>query len=106
MSGELQRLLAQADTSQLMRTHGGLLLSAEGRRLHALLRDQASGGLAQQVCVAIATEVAVSAMDAVARVAAHRRSLEGRDPVLDAVLAEVESNHLHQVARIQRDGAH
>lgn len=105
MTGELERYSAQAEVSPLMRTHGGLVLSNEGRQLQASLRREAASGLVQKARLAIATEVAMDAMDSVKEVDAYRRSLAGDDQVLNALLVEVEMNHLHHVGRIQRGSA-
>lgn len=102
---ELQRLSAQAEVSPLMRTHGGLVLSREGRQLQTALRQEAADGMIAKARVAIATDVAMDAMDSVKEVDDYRRTLAGNDQTLNALLVEVEMNHVHQVSRIQRGSA-
>ncbi|ROP38989.1 hypothetical protein [Saccharothrix texasensis] len=105
VSGELQRLSTQAEVSPLMRTHGGLVLSNEGRQLQAALRREAANGIVQKARIAIASDIAMDAMDSVKEVDDYRRTLAGNDQTLNALLVEVEMNHVHQVSRIQRGSA-
>ena len=105
MPGELQRLATQAEVSPLMRTQGGLVLSKEGRQLQGALRREAADGIVKKARIAIASDIAMDAMDSVKEVDAYRRSLAGDDPTLNTLLAEVEMNHVNQVGRIQRGSA-
>ena len=45
MSGELQRLAAQAEVAPIFRTHGGLVQSREGKELQRDLRDLGHRGV-------------------------------------------------------------
>ncbi|MEC3978149.1 hypothetical protein [Amycolatopsis sp. H20-H5] len=103
--GELQRLSTQAEVMPLMRTHGGLVLSQEGRQLQAALRREGADGIVKKARIAIETNVALDAMDSVARVDGHRRGLAGDDPGLNSVLIEVELTHVANIKRIQSGGA-
>jgi hypothetical protein len=103
--GELQRLSTQAEVSPLMRTHGGMVLSKEGRQLQAALRSEAAAGIIQKARIAIATDVAKDAMDGVVDVDAYRRNLAGGDQQLNMLLGEVELAYIHQIQRIQRGSA-
>jgi hypothetical protein len=103
--GELERYSAQAEVSPLMRIHGGLVLSREGRQLQSSLRQEAADGMIKKARIAIASDIAMDAMDSVKEVDAYRRSLAGNDQTLNALLVEVEMNHIHQVGRIQRGSA-
>lgn len=105
MTGELQRLSTQAEVSPLMRTHGGLVLSREGRQLQVALRQEAADGIVKKAKIAIASDIAMDAMDSVKEVDSYRRSLAGTDQTLNALLVEVEMNHVNQVSRIQRGSA-
>jgi hypothetical protein len=102
---ELQRLSTQAEVSPLMRTHGGLVLSREGRQLQATLRQEAADGMVKKARVAIATDVALDAMDSVKAVDDYRRTLAGGDEGLNSLLAQVELNHVSHITRIQRGSA-
>ncbi|MCP2245732.1 hypothetical protein [Lentzea aerocolonigenes] len=100
--GELQRLSAQADMLPIMRTHGGLMPSRELRQLQTTLRQEIADGVVKDARIEIATHVTMKAMDSVADVDAHRRALAGDDSTLNALLAQVEMNHVQSVGRIQR----
>ena len=102
---ELERLSTQAEVSPLMRTHGGVVQSREGRQLQRRLRQEAADGIVQKARIAIATDVAMDAMDSVADVDNYRRNLAGGDPQLNSLLATVEMAHLRTVTRIQRGSA-
>jgi hypothetical protein len=104
--GELQRLSTQAEVSPLMRTHGGLVLSREGRQLQAALRHEAADGIVKKARIFIATEVAMDAMDGVKEVDDHRRSLAGNDQGLNMLLGEVEVTYVNHINRIQRGSAY
>jgi hypothetical protein len=102
---ELQRLSTHAEASPLMRTHGGLVLSQEGRQLQRRLRQEAADGIVRKAKIAIATELTMDAMDSVAEVDSYRHSLAGGDPQLNSLLASVEVAHVQTVTRIQRGSA-
>lgn len=105
MSGELQRLATHAEVSPLMRTHGGLVLSREGRQLQTALRQEAADGMVKKARIAIASDIAMDAMDSVKAVDDYRRTLAGNDEGLNSLLAQVELNHVGHVTRIQRGSA-
>lgn len=102
---ELQRLSTQAEVSPLMRTHGGLVQSREGRQLQRRLREAAADGIVRKARIAIATELAMDAMDSVSDVDSYRRNLAAGDPELNSVLVGVEVAHIQAVTRIQRGSA-
>ena len=103
---ELQRLSTQAEVSPLMRTHGGLVLSQEGRQLQTAIRGAAADGILKKAKIAIATDIAKDAMDGVKEVDDYRRCLAGSDQGLNLALGEVELTYINQIARIQRGSAY
>lgn len=102
---ELQRLSTQAEVIPLMRTHGGLVLSQEGRQLQGALRREVADGIVQKAKIHIATDVTMDAMDGVKRVDEHRQALAGDNQALNFALSEVELAYIHTVTRIQRGSA-
>lgn len=100
--GELQRLSTQAEVMPLMRTQGGLLPSRELRQMQASLRQEVADGVVKKARIQIATDVAMDAMESALTVDAHRRSLAGDDPVLNGLLAQLETTHVQHLSRIQR----
>ena len=99
---ELQRLSTEVEVSPLMRTHGGLALSQEGRQSLAAVRRAVADGVDKTAKIAVARHVALEAMDAVTDVDNYRKALAGNDQVLNAVLNEVELTFVQQLNRIQR----
>lgn len=102
MSGELQRLAAQAEVSPIFRTHGGLVQSREGKELQRDLRDLGHRGVLAKAEVAVHTEITQDAMDSVTEVDQYRRTLAGNDELLNQALAQVEVNHLKAIGHIQK----
>jgi hypothetical protein len=102
---ELQRLSTQAEVTPLMRTHGGLVLSQEGRQLQGALRREVAAGIVQKAKIAIATDIAMDAMDGTKRVDDHRQALAGENQALNFALSEVELAYIQTVTRIQRGSA-
>ncbi|MCP3797989.1 hypothetical protein NLX83_01830 [Allokutzneria sp. A3M-2-11 16] len=102
---ELERLSAQAEIMPLFRTHGGLVVSREARQLQGRLRQEAAEGVIKKAKIAIATDVAMDAMDGVKQVDDFRRTLANGDEGLNSVLAEIEIAYVHHVNRIQRGSA-
>lgn len=103
--GELQRLSTQAEVMPLMRSHGGLVLSQEGRQLQTAIRQEAAAGILKKAKIAIATDIAKDAMDGVKEVDDYRKILAGSDQGLNMALGEIELNFVSQVSRIQRGSA-
>jgi hypothetical protein len=100
--GEIERYAAEAEMLPLMRTNGGLRLSAEGKQLQAKLRREATDGLVRKARMIIETNIAKTAMDSVKEVDNYRKAIGGEDVVLDTALVEIEVAHLEKIRNIQR----
>lgn len=103
--GDLQRITTQAELSPVMYTHGGLVLSQEGRTLKKNVRREVVGGLTKKTQIVVAREVTMDAMDSIADVDAHRQLRAGSDPVLNQLLLQHELAHQADLDRIQRGSA-
>ena len=102
MSGELQRLAAQAEVAPIFRTHGGLVQSREGKELQRDLRGLARRGVRAEAEVAVHTSVAKVAMDGIAEVDGYRRLKAGGDELTNQLLAQVEIEYTAEVCQSQR----
>ena len=103
MSGELQRLAAQARVASIFRTHGGLLQAREGKELQRDRRELTRRGVLAKAEVAVHTDVAEEAMDAAAEINNYRRARAGGDETADYALSVIQGNHLRAVSRSQRN---
>lgn len=102
MSGELERLAAQAEMMPALRTHGGLVLSREAKQMQSRIRQEIANGVVDKARIAIKTDIALDVMDGLCEVDAYRRMKANGDETLNSLLAEAELAYAHTLSRIQR----
>lgn len=102
MTNELERLAARAEMMPLLRTHGGLILSREGKELQGALRREVADAIRDKARVALKTDLAFDVMDSLCEVDAYRRVKANGDEILNSLLADAEVTHALTLGRIQR----